>query len=126
MPDGSMMENPATKRVTRWLTKFGKALEKNEIDKAVGMFAAECYWRDLVSFTWNICTQESKDDIKTMLKSVNKRVKPSAWTIEGEASEADGITEAWFTFETKVCRGKASTGIEMLDPADHHGRTQRP
>ena len=106
MPDGSMMENPATKLVTRWLTKFGKALEKNEIDKAVGMFGADCYWRDLVSFTWNICTQESKDDIKKMLKSVNKRVKPSAWAIEGEATEADGITEAWFTFETRVCRGK--------------------
>ncbi len=106
MPDGSMMENPATKRVTRWLKNFDKALETNQIDKAVGMFGAECYWRDLVSFTWNICTQESKDDIKAMLKSVNKRVKPGAWAIEGEATETDGTTEAWFTFETKTARGR--------------------
>ena len=113
MPDGSMViDNPATKRVATWLKSFGKALEKNEIDKAVGMFAAESYWRDLVSFTWNICTQESQDDIKKMLKSTLKRVKPSDWKIDGEATEADGVTEAWFTFETKVARGKGHIRLQ--------------
>ena len=29
-----------------------------------------------------------------------------AWAVDGEASEADGITEAWVTFETAVARGR--------------------
>jgi putative flavoprotein involved in K+ transport len=30
----------------------------------------------------------------------------SHFQLEGEATEADGVTEAWFTFETKVSRGR--------------------
>ena len=112
MPDGSSVDNPATKRTAWWLSGFGKALEKGEIDKTVGMFAKECYWRDLVSFTWNICTQESPDDIKKMLKATLKRVKPCNWQVDGEATEADGVTEAWFTFETRVARGRGHVRLK--------------
>ena len=31
--------------------------------------------------------------------------KPSAWQPEGEAREADGVTEGWIRFETAVARG---------------------
>ena len=85
----------------------GAALSAGDIDKAVGCFQEDCYWRDLVTFTWNIKTMEGKDQIRQMLKARLTDTKPSNWKIaDGEhASEADGITESWIQFETEVARG---------------------
>ena len=37
--------------VSGWLSRFTVALEQGAVG---GIFAAECYWRDLVSFTWTL------------------------------------------------------------------------
>ena len=37
----------------RWLTDFGAALERSDVAAAVDLFADECYWRDLLTFTWS-------------------------------------------------------------------------
>lgn len=102
-----MLETAPTGKVEQFLSKFGKALESGDIDAAVAMFADECYWRDLVTFTWNIKTMEGKDAIRDMLTSQLDLTQPRNWHVaEGEAaSEADGVTEAWITFETDVARG---------------------
>jgi putative flavoprotein involved in K+ transport len=92
--------------VSAWLTKFETALKNSDIKVAAVLFGDECYWRDLVSFTWNIITLEGRPAIEAMLKETLAHVKPSNWKIEGEAREADGIIEGWFTFETGVARGR--------------------
>lgn len=71
------------------------------------MFADDCYWRDLVAFTWNIKTVEGHDEVRDMLQSQLQLVKPTKWLVAaGEAAtEADGVTESWITFETDVARG---------------------
>jgi putative flavoprotein involved in K+ transport len=71
------------------------------------MFTEDCYWRDLVSFTWNIKTMEGQDQVEDMLKSQLASASPSGWSIaEGEtAAEDGGITTAWISFETGVARG---------------------
>ena len=94
-----------TERVSGWLADFGAALERGDIDAATAMFAEESYWRDLVSFTWNITTEEGRDEIGAMLRAQLEHVEPSGFTIVGEATEADGVTEGWFDFETRVARG---------------------
>ncbi len=94
-----------TKQVSDWLTEFGAALERGDIDAATAMFADESYWRDLVSFTWNIKTVEGRDEIADMLGAQLEHVKPSGFTIVGEATEVDGVTDGWFDFETAVARG---------------------
>ena len=99
------LENPVSEKVTDWLDKFGKALESKNIDSALDLMNKDCYWRDLVSFTWNIKTMEGKDQIKAMLSATLDNVKPSHWVLKEEASEADGVIDAWFTFETGVSRG---------------------
>jgi putative flavoprotein involved in K+ transport len=98
--------NAASERVATWLSSFGAALERGDIDAAVALFAGDCYWRDLVAFTWNITTLEGRDEIGAMLRSTLATVKPLDWTLEGEATEADGITDAWITFETAVALGR--------------------
>ncbi|MGN6767066.1 MAG: NAD(P)/FAD-dependent oxidoreductase [Rhizobiaceae bacterium] len=102
-----MLEKTPTTRVQAFLDRFGKALEAGKIDEAAGMFAEECYWRDLVAFTWNIRTMEGRGEVRDMLHAQLKSAKPTDWKVaEGEeATEADGVAEAWITFETEVARG---------------------
>ena len=93
-------------RVSTWLAKFGGALEARDIEALKGCFAEDCYWRDLVSFTWNIKTMEGRDAIGDMAAKALGGVNPSNWRIEGEASEAGGVAEAWIAFETDAVYGK--------------------
>ena len=95
-----------TQAASAWLADFNSALTGGDIDAAVALFEADSYWRDLVAFTWNICTQESPEAIRAMLQARLADVQPSNFTVEGNATEADGVTDAWFTFETAVARGR--------------------
>jgi len=102
----TMSNGSPTARATAWLASFGDALGRGEIGAALTQFQDDCYWRDLLTFTWNVKTVEGKDAIATMMRATRADVQAGAWTIEGEATEADGVTEAWFTFETAVARGR--------------------
>ena len=95
-----------TAQASAWLADFTTVLARGDIDAAVALFEPDCYWRDLVAFTWNISTQEGPDAIRTMLQARLADVKPGAFTVAGDASEAGDVVEAWFTFETAVARGR--------------------
>src|SRR6478735_2838023 len=95
-----------TQTASAWLADFQSALERRDIDAAVALFEPDSYWRDLVAFTWNIRTQEGPEAIRKMLEARLADTKPSAFAVEGEATEADGVVDAWFTFETAVARGR--------------------
>ena len=101
-----------TQLASAWLADFQTVLQRNDIDAAVALFAPDSYWRDLVAFTWNICTQESPAAIRSMLQARLAEVKPSAFAIEGEATEAGGVIDAWFTFETAVARGRGHLRLQ--------------
>ena len=49
-----MLDKGPNKRVADLLKEFGSALSSGDIDTAVGLFQEDCFWRDLVTFTWNI------------------------------------------------------------------------
>ncbi|RWD65026.1 MAG: NAD(P)/FAD-dependent oxidoreductase [Mesorhizobium sp.] len=102
-----MLERTPTTKAQALLDKFGKALEAGDIDTAVNCFQADCYWRDLVAFTWNLKTMEGRDQIRDMLQATLSNTKPTGWMVaEGEeATEDSGIITAWITFETSVARG---------------------
>ena len=95
----------ASERITSWLNDFETALKSGNIDAVTALFDDDCYWRDLVSFTWNIKTMEGKSAIAEMLKATLTQIKPSNWKIAEEATGDEALTEAWFTFETSVSRG---------------------
>ncbi|MEL7152927.1 MAG: NAD(P)/FAD-dependent oxidoreductase [Pseudomonadota bacterium] len=124
-------------RVDTWLAKFSDALEAQDIEAIKGLFAPDCYWRDLVSFTWNIKTMEGRDAIGEMAEACLPDVRPTNWKIDGDATEADGITEAWVTFETDAVRGRGhvrlndegcwtllTTAQELADYPEQKGRTR--
>jgi putative flavoprotein involved in K+ transport len=95
-----------TAQASAWLARFGDALARGDAAAATALFDDDCYWRDLVAFTWNIRTQEGKAAVRAMLDARLADVKPSNFAIEGQATEAGGVTEAWFGFETGVARGR--------------------
>ena len=64
-----MLDVTAEGRVNRVLTNLGGALAAHDLDRAIGLFQDDCYWRDLVAFTWNIKTLEGKDAVRAMLEA---------------------------------------------------------
>ncbi len=89
---------------TEWLAEFASALKRSDTDAATALFADECYWRDLVAFTWNIVTVESRSAIADMLKARLADVKPDSFELAGRPG--------WFTFETAQGRGKGHVRLK--------------
>ena len=98
--------NTPTEQISVWLSRFGAALERGNLASAVEMFAEESYWRDLVSFTWNIKTLEGQESIQAMLQASLPEIKPHSWRITGDATFENGVTAGWFTFETATSKGQ--------------------
>jgi putative flavoprotein involved in K+ transport len=102
-----MPEHNPNQTVSNVLERFEAALKRGDTAAAVGLFQPDGYWRDLVAFTWNIKTMEGREQIAAMLDSQLDAIKPSKLKIADNetATEADGITQAWITFETDAARG---------------------
>jgi putative flavoprotein involved in K+ transport len=92
-------------RVDAWLADFEAALAARDIDRVVGKFAVDSFWRDLIAFTWNIKTVEGRNGIADMLTARLADTDPSGFRTR-EAPTADGeTTSAFIEFETAVGRG---------------------
>ncbi len=99
--------DPASEKLNHWLDQFSNALKSGDSQAAAQLFDEDGFWRDFVSFTWNLKTMEGRAEITDMLDATLNHVKPSNWQLVGDASEADGITEGWLSFETSVAHGEA-------------------
>ncbi|MCL2585808.1 MAG: NAD(P)/FAD-dependent oxidoreductase [Streptosporangiales bacterium] len=88
-----------------WLAGFQAALAARDADAASALFAAESYWRDIVSFTWNITTVEGPAGVADLLRATLDDTDPGDFRITGEPEEADGVITAWLAFETRDGRG---------------------
>ena len=90
------------------LHRFGAALERGDSAAAVACFEPDGYWRDLVSFSWNMATLEGAPAILAMLTAQLSLVKPAGFRIAaGEVAEnSDDVSQAWIEFETATGRGQ--------------------
>jgi putative flavoprotein involved in K+ transport len=106
-PGSQAGPSPARQRVEQWLADFEAALAARDAKRAAGLFATTSFWRDLVAFTWNLKTVENRDGVADLLTETMERTDASNFAVtEGEEpEEADGVTTAYFTFETAVGRG---------------------
>src|SRR6478736_1864785 len=102
-----MLDKAPNQKISSLLRSLDQALVSDDVECATNLFQTDCYWRDLVAFTWNIKTMEGRNQVRDMLAHCLKRVKPHDWRIaEGEiATEADGVLESWISFETEIARG---------------------
>ena len=53
--------------VGEWLSRFDAALAAGDVGAATDLFEPDGYWRDLLTFTWNIATMEGRRAIAAML-----------------------------------------------------------
>jgi putative flavoprotein involved in K+ transport len=95
---------PASPQTTRWLEAFAGALSRGEVAGAAELFAPECYWRDLLAFTWDIRTHEGREAVRRMLSERLGEVRPGRFSL-WSAPTADPSAETWFSFETSAGRG---------------------
>ena len=103
----TLSQTDATTTATTWLADFESALATGDPDAVTALFAEECYWRDLVAFTWNIVTVEGRDGVRDMLAETLDRVRPHAFRVAddlGGATGGDGVVESWIAFDTAVGR----------------------
>lgn len=101
-----MLETNPTRQAETWLSGFAAALEHGDIAAAANLFIDDCYWRDLLAFTWNIKTMEGRAAIRAMLEATLAATRPSNWRLAGEAAAKGDDVEAWFRFETAAVRGE--------------------
>ncbi len=107
--------SPAAARVRDWLDAFDGALQARDARAAAALFETGAFWRDLVSFTWNIYTAEGRDAIEVMLGDGLAWAGPSGWDLDEEPTEAGGVTEAWLRFRTAVGRGEGLLRLREQD-----------
>ena len=126
-------EPPAPDRADAWLAGFEAALAARDVERAAGMFATRSFWRDLVSFTWNITTVEDPDGVRDLLGETLERTDPSAFATSEPADRG-----RWRRHRVVHLRDRGGPGDRAgaparggrrgpgLDPAHHAGRAQGP
>jgi cation diffusion facilitator CzcD-associated flavoprotein CzcO len=102
--------NEVSSKVTaqRWLSDFAAALTSGDSEAVAELFSDECYWRDILAFTWNLHTTAGASAIaKRLLPTLTAaprnfqlaagRTPPRDVTRAGTA-----CLEVIFTFEAEV------------------------
>ncbi|CAH2397138.1 NAD(P)/FAD-dependent oxidoreductase [Mesorhizobium escarrei] len=107
-----MLDMAPSKQAATWLSSLSCAVEAGDVEAATNLFVEDCYWRDLLTVTWNIKTMEGRAAIHDMLEATLATTKPTAWQLSGEASADEGIVEAWFTFETSSAWGQGIVRLQ--------------
>ena len=109
----------AQERIDTWLRDFETALATRDVERAASMFAVDGFWRDLVSFTWNIKTVEGRAGVTDLLTERLAQTDPSGFrTREPATVESDGDNDtvsAFIEFETGVGRGTGHLRIRTSD-----------
>ncbi|WP_055046625.1 NAD(P)/FAD-dependent oxidoreductase [Devosia sp. A16] len=97
---------------TAWLVMLGETLARGDIAATLELFAEDCYWRDIVAFTWNVKTMEGKPAIAAMLEATLGGTQPSAWQVTRATGGHAQPLEAWFSFRTGVGQGQGIFTLE--------------
>ncbi|HEY2833715.1 MAG TPA: NAD(P)/FAD-dependent oxidoreductase [Sporichthyaceae bacterium] len=95
----------ATARAQAWLDDFQAYCDARDPEAIAALFAPQCFWRDLVAFSWNIVTVENRDGVADLAQQCLTHTAPGGLRVTEPADEADGVITAWFAFETAVGRG---------------------
>jgi len=100
-----MSDADAARRLSAWLERFAEAAATGNEPGMLSLFDADCYWRDLLAFTWNLHTAEGKREIGGMIQATLQRTRPSNFVLHDNVLENEGVNEGFFSFETDRSRG---------------------
>jgi putative flavoprotein involved in K+ transport len=110
----------ASTDVRGWLARFEAALRRHDTQAAAALFLDDGLWRDVLAFTWTICTMAGREAIQRMLQESLARVMPRNFTIPPHRTPPRWIKRAGrdaietiFEFETAF---GACAGVLRLVP----------
>ncbi|HXC58659.1 MAG TPA: NAD(P)/FAD-dependent oxidoreductase, partial [Steroidobacteraceae bacterium] len=124
--------------VAEWVSRFETALAAPDHENLRALFGEECYWRDLLAFTWNIVTLEGCDAIASMVAQQRSVIGPRDFAPDDAKLPMTDDTQGWFTFRTATarCRGHVQlrdgrayillTAMVELIGHEETGGTRRP
>ncbi|MFV8396147.1 NAD(P)-binding domain-containing protein [Corynebacterium hindlerae] len=94
---------------TTWLNAWQKLLDGSAQPQEV--FAEDSFWRDFVTFTWNIHTAEGIPQIEELIAH-NPPMRPvDRIQVTEEVAETEDVTRVSFDFETPLFLGKGIVRI---------------
>lgn len=102
-----MQTAPADAALDAVLTRLNTALGNKDMAAIADLFQEECYWRDLVLFSWNLRTFEGHAQIRDMLTQQLSQVEPVRFTRDDReaTSDDDGLLQGWLHIDTNLARG---------------------
>lgn len=119
MTETDIAPQPGTRAIAeRWLEQASAALCAADPAAVVKLFAADSWWRDLLTLTWDLRTFHGPDAIEPMLADRLGEAGLSPLTLDGEpelvvVDDSTRWIEAIFAFETAVAHGR---GVVRLIP----------
>jgi hypothetical protein len=102
-----------------WFQTFANYVQTDDVDGIVSQLVDDAFWRDMLTFTWDLRTFYGRDRIKQFLADRLATTKPSKLQIDATSialgSPYPDIVwiQAFFTFSTMVGTG---SGIFRLVP----------
>ncbi len=130
-----MAQVSTSDQVAGWIRELDRSLEAGDIEAVADLFHDDCYWRDLLAFTWNIATMEGRERLEAMLEETLEGTAPTGWRLVGEVLETAGVVEAWLAFETAVAtcvghlrlkEGRAWTLFTAIEDLKGHEEPKGP
>ncbi len=93
--------------VRDWLAGFAAAVAVPARADWGTLFVDECYWRDLLAFTWDIVTLDGRAAIADMVGQQAGLIGATGFIADDPALPMTDDTQGWFTFTTASarCRG---------------------
>jgi putative flavoprotein involved in K+ transport len=94
-----------------WLDAYASAMEQGHYGDAAGLFRDDGYWRDLLSFTWDVVTFQGPEPIAQAFAATHPLCRarhfqldeqPPTWSELGPHA----TLEAFFVFETDAVVGR--------------------
>jgi putative flavoprotein involved in K+ transport len=112
--DGILTGGSMEAAATAWLGDFEAALASGDPARIAALFGAECHWRDILAFTWDLRTASGAEAIAARLAPLVARAAPRSFALAAGrtpprrlARAGTDCIEALFTFETATgpCTG---------------------
>lgn len=79
--DGILTGTSLETTATAWLRDFEAALAAGDAARIAPLFAAECHWRDLIAFDWDLRTTSGAEAIAARLAALAPRAAPRGFAI---------------------------------------------
>jgi putative flavoprotein involved in K+ transport len=123
--DGILTNVSAKSAADAWLRDFGAAVASGEAARIAALFAADCHWRDILAFTWDLRTAAGAASIAQRMAAALSQTAPRALELAPGRTPPRHVMragvdtiEAIFVFETAA--GSCNAVVRLVSEAGAH------